>query len=71
MVSIFCCRYCRVEIDPVALGDGTAILLCLDCDVIGLTHHVRMGARMLEAGERRPAAGRGNRKKEAPRKRAA
>jgi hypothetical protein len=74
MAKLFCCRYCRVEFAPVALGDGTAILLCLDCDVIALSQHVSMGARMQEAGERRqtaPSARRRRPPRQADRKRAA
>jgi hypothetical protein len=73
MAKLFCCRYCRVELAPIALGDSTAILLCLDCDVIGLVHHVRVGAPMHQAGERGRArsARRRAAKRETPQKRAA
>src|SRR6266540_5011708 len=36
MVKAFCCRYCRVEIEPIGLADGSAALVCIDCDLIGI-----------------------------------
>ena len=52
MVKAFCCRYCRVEIEPIALTDGSAALVCIDCDLIGIEHEVVHGAPMRPAGLR-------------------
>jgi len=43
---LFGCRTCRVSLEKIALADGTAILMCVDCDLIGLAHEVGQGARM-------------------------
>jgi hypothetical protein len=53
MVKAFCCGYCRVEIEPIGLADGSAALVCIDCDLIGIEHHVVQGAPMQAAGLRR------------------
>ena len=50
MVKAFCCRYCRAEIEPIALADGSAALVCIDCDLIGIDHDVVQGAPMQPAG---------------------
>jgi hypothetical protein len=50
MASLFCCRRCVVEIEPVELADGTAALVCVACDVIGLAHEVAHGGPMWPAG---------------------
>jgi hypothetical protein len=39
-----------VEMEPVKLADGTAALVCIDCDVIGLEHEVARGGPMRPAG---------------------
>jgi hypothetical protein len=39
-----------VEMEPVKLADGTAALVCIDCDVIGLEHEVARGGPMRTAG---------------------
>jgi len=39
-----------VEMEPVKLADGTAALVCIDCDVIGLEHEVARGGPMRSAG---------------------
>jgi hypothetical protein len=52
MVKAFCCRYCRVEIEPIGLADGSAALVCIDCDLIGIEHEVVHGAPMQPAGLR-------------------
>ena len=49
MVKAFCCCYCRVEIEPIALADGSAALVCIDCDLIGIEHDVVQGAPMQPA----------------------
>jgi len=46
----FCCRLCRTELEPIALADGTAALVCIGCDLIGLASEVREGAPMRPAG---------------------
>ena len=53
MIKIFCCRRCQVEIEPIKLADGTAALICIDCDVIGLAHEIAEGGRVWAAGTRR------------------
>ena len=52
MVKALCCRYCRVEIEPIGLADGSAALVCIDCDLIGIEHEVVHGAPMQPAGLR-------------------
>jgi hypothetical protein len=52
MARLFCCRFCRVEMAPIALADGCAVLLCVDCDLIGLAHELGEGAAMRPAGLR-------------------
>jgi hypothetical protein len=61
MASLFCCRRCVVEIEPIGLADGTAALVCVACDVIGLAHEVAQGGPMWTAGlaTDAPAAKRG------------
>jgi hypothetical protein len=53
MIKFFCCRRCLVEIEPIKLADGTAALVCIDCDLIGLAHEVAEGGRVWAAGTRR------------------
>src|SRR5215831_7648043 len=50
MARLWCCRFCLVEMEPVKLADGTAALVCIDCDVIGLEHEVARGGPMRPAG---------------------
>lgn len=50
MTTLFCCRFCVVELEPVKLADGTAALVCVDCDVIGLEHEMALGGPMWSAG---------------------
>jgi hypothetical protein len=52
MAKRFRCRSCLVEIEAVALADGTAALVCIDCDVMGLAHEVEEGGPMWPAGLR-------------------
>lgn len=52
MARLFCCRLCRVELAPIALADGRAVLVCVDCDTIGLAHEIAQGAKMGAAGLR-------------------
>jgi hypothetical protein len=59
----FHCRYCVVEMERLALADGTAALVCVDCDLIGLEYEIADGGplwptglaeRSREAHKRRP-----------------
>jgi len=50
MAKLFACRFCVVELTKVELADGTAALLCVDCDAIGLAHEIARGAPMWPAG---------------------
>src|SRR5262249_31491790 len=61
MARLWCCRFCMVEVEPVELADGTAAIVCIDCDVIGLEHVVAPGGPMRSA---RAAGGRGMPKNE-------
>jgi len=56
MARLWCCRFCMVEMEPVKLADGTAALVCIDCDVIGLEHEVARGGPMRTAGAAAGAA---------------
>jgi hypothetical protein len=56
MAKVVCCRYCLVEVEPIKLADGTAALVCLDCDVIGIEHEVVHGGPMWAAGLRNSAS---------------
>jgi len=49
MAKLFWCRLCLTEIEPIALADGTMALVCLDCDLVGLTHEIDEGSRMWPA----------------------
>jgi hypothetical protein len=62
MAKLFHCRFCMVEIEALALADGSAALICVDCDVIGLAHEVARGAAMWRAGLRRKTAPPGQRR---------
>ncbi len=53
MVKFFCCRRCLVEIEPIKLADGTAALVCIDCDLIGLAHELAEGGPVWAAGTNR------------------
>ena len=46
MARILHCRYCRVELEAIAIAGGHATLICLDCDLIGLAHEVEHGASL-------------------------
>jgi hypothetical protein len=52
MVKRFSCRLCLIEIEPIALADGTAAVVCVDCDLMGLAHEVAAGSPMRPAGLR-------------------
>ena len=49
-MKLFCCRSCVVEMARVELADGTAALVCIDCDAIGLEHEIARGGPMWSAG---------------------
>ena len=59
MAKLLTCRCCVVELVQVELADGTAALVCVDCDAIGLAHEVARGAPMWPAGLSPRCAGRG------------
>lgn len=46
MAKLFTCRFCVVELTRVELAGGTAALVCVDCDAIGLAHEIAHGAPM-------------------------
>jgi hypothetical protein len=50
MAKLFICRLCVAELARVELADGTAALVCVDCDAIGLAHEIVHGAPMWPAG---------------------
>jgi hypothetical protein len=50
MAKLFICRFCVAELTRVELADGTAALVCVDCDAIGLAHEIAHGAPMWPAG---------------------
>jgi len=50
MAKPFACRLCVVELTRVELADGTAALVCVDCDAVGLAHEIAHGAPMWPAG---------------------
>jgi hypothetical protein len=50
MAKLFICRFCVVELTQVELADGTAALVCVDCDAIGLAHEIAHGAPTWPAG---------------------
>ena len=50
MANVVCCRCCVVEMEPIGLADGTAALVCVACNVIGLEHEVVGGGPMWSAG---------------------
>jgi hypothetical protein len=45
--------------EPVKLADGTAALVCIDCDVIGLEHEVARGGPMFGRRSRGRGSGSG------------
>jgi hypothetical protein len=49
-VKLFGCRFCVVEMARVEMADGTAALVCVDCDAIGLEHEIARGGPMWSAG---------------------
>jgi hypothetical protein len=52
MAKFFCCCFCCVEIEPVKLADGTAALICVECDIIALEHEYVLGGSAAAAGLR-------------------
>lgn len=52
------CRICRMEFARIGLSGGSAALLCIDCDLIGLEREVVQGGPVMPGGQpRRRAAG--------------
>jgi hypothetical protein len=61
MAKFLCCRLCFVETAAIELADGSTVLLCATCDMIGLAHEVALGGPVWAAqmqGSTRRAAGR-------------
>jgi hypothetical protein len=56
MARILCCWMCRVELEPIQLADGSSAVVCVGCDLIGLTEEVAVGGPLIpaEALKRRP-----------------
>jgi hypothetical protein len=50
MAKLSICRFCVAELMRVELADGTAALVCINCDAIGLAHEIAHGAPMWPAG---------------------
>ena len=46
----FHCRYCVIEMERLKLADGTAALVCVDCDLIGLEREIADGGPLWPAG---------------------
>jgi hypothetical protein len=38
MATRVCCRFCRVEFARIALADGSAAVMCLECQVMQFEH---------------------------------
>jgi hypothetical protein len=55
MARVLCCIECRGEFVQIRLADRSTVVICVQCDVIGNAHEVRLGARLLDAesGRRR------------------
>ena len=67
MAKLFGCRLCAVELERVALADGSVVVFCVTCDTIGVEQEVTLGGPMWTAGmaimskrETRKPAGRRN-----------
>jgi hypothetical protein len=50
MAKLFGCRLCAVELERVALADGSVAVFCATCDMIGVEHEVTLGGPMWTAG---------------------
>jgi hypothetical protein len=50
MAVLHGCLTCRVEMESVALADGSAVLVCVTCDTIGVTSEAGIGGRRWPAG---------------------
>ena len=46
MPKLLCCRGCRIELERITLADGSAVLLCVPCDTVGIEHEVLLGGPM-------------------------
>jgi hypothetical protein len=67
VAKLFVCRLCMVELERIALADGTAARVCVACGVIGLEHELAGGAPLSSTGLPRDAkAGRKPRPRRAP-----
>jgi hypothetical protein len=43
MAKFLCCRICLVEMERVKLADGSVVVVCGACDVIGVEREVARG----------------------------
>ena len=50
MAKLHCCTGCFIEMDRVALADGSMVLLCVTCDTIGVEQEIAIGGRSWPAG---------------------
>jgi len=56
MAKLLCCRLCFVETAAIELADGSTVLLCATCDMIGRAHEVALGGPVWAADMRAPQA---------------
>jgi len=50
MAKFLCCRICLVEMERVKLADGSAVVVCGACDMIGVEQEVARGGPVWAAG---------------------
>ncbi len=59
MPRLRCCLSCFVELDRIALADGSVVLMCAPCDTIGVEREIAIGGRMWIGGTaQKPSAAR-------------
>jgi hypothetical protein len=56
IAKLFNCRFYRVEMKSIALGDGSAFLMCLDCEMIALDRKAARARRRMRFSARAEAA---------------
>lgn len=44
MPRLTACRFCRVELETVALASGRAMVVCVTCQTMGFAHEAAHGA---------------------------
>jgi hypothetical protein len=49
MPKLHVCRLCCIELEPVALADGSRVLLCAPCDLLGIETDVARGGSLWAA----------------------